>query len=88
MEDVYFDELFEFLDKIRKRKADTYMIQLAIAQNPHIEDDEERRALWDRLQEMFEGKVDSGIEKQAELDIAGMERMKFAMSGNPRIIVK
>lgn len=62
------------------------MMQLAIVQNPHIESDEDRRALWDRLYQMLDG--DEYVEREPELDTTSMESLKAVMSQNPRIIVK
>lgn len=59
---------------------------LQIAQNPHIVDDDERHELWNRLQQMYEGEIHE--EQSAATDVLGLERLKFIMSGNPRIVVK
>lgn len=67
-------------------------MQLAIVQNPHLAEDDERRAIWDMLDGQLEGTTE---EKTVEAEIRPddfdpneMERLKFALSGNPRIIVK
>lgn len=86
MEDIYFDELFELLDRIRKKRVNEYMMGLAIVQNPHLEKAEDRRALWDKLQAMFD---DVEIEEKIEeLDKTGFESFKSMIMNNSRVIVK
>lgn len=89
MEKVYFDELVHYQKMIKERQIIGYKMQLAIAQNPHLTDEDERRAIWDMLDAQLE---DDGVRVvepiQEELDKAGFESFKMAMTGNPKIIVK
>jgi hypothetical protein len=78
--------LFELLDKIKRRLVNDYQMQLAIAQNPHISDDDERRALWDTLHHMLE--EEETLEPEPQLDISGFQVLKLNMTGNPRIVIK
>ena len=56
-------------------------MQLAIVQNPHVKDPKQ---LWTALRKHDPQR---GQEKQ-EFDAAGFERLKAALSQNPRFVVK
>lgn len=59
---------------------------LAIVSNPHIENEDARKSLWEQLSQEIDG--DLYIEKPPEFDEAGFEAFKAALSQSPNIIVK
>lgn len=64
-------------------------MQLSIVQNPHLEDESERRALWEALNDQLNDSEEEIVEiEQPQLDKGAFELMKFKMSNNPKIIIK
>lgn len=64
---------------VKKRRIIDYRMQLAITQNPHLKEPEH---LWKILEYADKDPVDE------ELDKAGMERLKQAMSSGKAFLVK
>lgn len=83
LENVYFDELYIYYQRISKRKLDNYMMLLSISENPHVKD---RRSLWDILKNA-ERDLDNKPEDN-KFDEVSMEVLKARMRANPRIIIK
>ena len=76
LEGVYVDELVPMIKQINRRRIKNYKMQVMIT---HTSDP---KKLLRQLDES------DSADKPVELDTSGMEALKFAMSGNPRIIVK
>lgn len=68
-------------ERINQRRNSDWQMQLAIVQNPHVKDPKQ---LWTALRKHDPQR---GQEKQ-EFDAAGFERLKAALSQNPRFVVK
>lgn len=80
MEEIYPDELGAIFATIKERRYDHYLMQLAIATNPHLTS-KDQRGLWDSL------KISKRSEPE-EFDIHGFDRLKDALSNNPKFVVK
>lgn len=80
LDDIYLDDLVYLMKQINQRKISDYRMQLAIAQNPYTKNPKQ---LWNILK-------DQNIEenKNEEFDDVGFERLKNALSENPKFIVK
>lgn len=59
---------------------------LAIATNPHIEDEEERRALWDNLQAILND--EEVLDQEPVLDKSAFEMMRNRMTQTGGFVVK
>lgn len=77
---VYFDEFFELLQQINKRKIGEWRMQLAITQNPHVKDPKQ---LWAILE--AEDRYKNTSEK---LDKSSFALLKDKMRQSTRIMVK
>lgn len=84
MEDLYFDELFELIQSVNRRKIQNTRLELAIVQNPHIKDPQD---LW-KLLDQQERELDGLPPRDETFDAAGFAILKMRMKQNPRIIVK
>lgn len=84
MNDVYLDELFLLTKEINKRKLRDYSIQLTLIQNPHTKDPKELFSQINKLLAEQEEKKPA----DEEFDSAGFERLKSALSENPKFLVK
>lgn len=82
LDGVYLDELFFMVKKINRRRAVEYLTQARIVSFPHM-DKAGREAFIREIKEMA-----GGSHKPKKLDETGFAALKFAMSQNPRIIVK
>lgn len=80
LENIYMDQLLALLPALRKRRLESWRIQLAIAHNPYSENPE-------ALAKSFEPPDDSYY-LDAQLDRDGMERLKNVMRGGNAFIVK
>lgn len=67
-------------ERANKRKRQEYLMQIAIAQNPHVKNPQDLiRALSDKQEDYIE---------EQKLDKAAFAIFKQRISENPRIIVK
>ena len=71
---IYVDELFKFVDIIKKRKKDEALLELAIAHNPYSKNPNE----------LF--KVLSRDDGKSELDRAGFARLKAKLMKDSKLI--
>ena len=78
---IYFDELYELVQQANKRKVSEWKMQLAITQNPHVQNPKE---LWEVLNS-YDRQTDPAGDK---LDKAGFALLKDALRGSNRIMVK
>lgn len=80
-ENLYFDELYELVLQINKRKVSDWKMQLAITQNPHVKNPKE---LWEILNshDRLTNPADD------KLDKAGMALLKDKLRSSKRIMVK
>lgn len=81
-EHVYPDELFFLTKKIQDRQVNNLLLQVRVASYPHS-DDRSRAEFISSLTS-----IRSAKKTDKKLDKVGMEALKFAMSQNPRVIVK
>lgn len=79
MDSMYIDELFSLQKSIQKRKLYEYRVQLAIAQNPHVEKPEE---LWEALTPKDRDRRDGTMDKK------GLALLKLRMAQGKWIGVK
>lgn len=79
---VYFDELFYMSEQIKRRKLTEYKMELAIAQNPHL-DPKEQVKLWDELK-----KEDPIPAKQVEFNDEDFGNLKALLTQSPHFEVK
>lgn len=80
-ETIYFDELYELVQQINKRKISDWKMELAIVQNPHVKDPKQ---LW----QMLSSYDRLSKPENDKLDKAGFAMLKDALSGSNRIMVK
>ena len=83
LENVYIDELFFLMQKINIRKVGDYKMQLAIIQNPHVKN---HTQLWKVLEQQEKELKHQPVKE--EFDPKEFNRLKSALSNNPKFIVK
>jgi hypothetical protein len=82
MATVYLDEAIYLIQKIKRRRVNEYLMLTSIATFPHLEKPAKKEFINSLKNSIVEGS------KPKEFDRTGFEALKFAMSQNPRIIVK
>ena len=66
-------------------------MELAIAQNPHITEEDDRRAIWDMLDSMLDFDSVPSVkteDRTEEFNPNEFDRLKLAMADNPKIVIK
>ena|GEM_PF-3485218 len=81
LNDTSLFELLSLSQKIKNRKNSDFRMQLAIAQNPHVENPEK---LWEQLE--IDDDYDSP--EVEEFDKVGFEILKRKLGQNPRFKIK
>jgi hypothetical protein len=81
LEEIYPEELGIIFARIKERRYDNYLMLLAISTNPHLKQGDQK-PLWKSLQ------INSREDKSEDFDIHGFNRLKDALSNNPKFIVK
>ena len=88
LDTVYLDQLLDLIPKINIRKTNDYKMQLAIIQNPHVEDPQKLWNILDLKDRYLKYEEERKNNPFGTFDDGAFERLKATISANSKIIVK